>query len=140
MSIAQTVTTLSDHAESLVGTKTIGDEALAGTPDDVSKNRHAWQEMIDRYLVEWGRDPSQLEDEGVLPPSEAIIQRACRVAMSLRDKGTAAPLRVVADGEGGISFERKHGCCFQTLDILEDGTIEIATFRNCRLERRQRLF
>ena len=45
----------------------------------------------------------------------------------------AAPLRVVPDGEGGISFERRDEIRFQSLDVLQDGSIELHTFRDCRL-------
>lgn len=136
MSIAQTVTTLSDHAESLVGTKTIGDEALAGNPDEASRNRDAWQRTIDHYLVEWGRDPSQLEDDDFVPPSLKTIGLAIKTAELLRNAvpPAPAPLRVVPNGEGGIVFERRAGDIFQSLEIQEDGSIQLDTFRDCRLE------
>ena len=79
--------------------------------------------MIDDYLIEWG-------------PSEAIIRLAGQIAMVLRDNGAAAPLRVVPDGEGGISFERRSGDWFESLDILEGGSIELTTFKDCRLHSR----
>jgi hypothetical protein len=36
----------------------------------------AWQRVIDHQLSEWGRDPGQLEDDGLDPPSPEIIQRS----------------------------------------------------------------
>ena len=32
-----------------------------------------WKALIDDQLIEWGRDPSQLEDEETQPPSKEII-------------------------------------------------------------------
>ena len=113
-------------------TTAAADEGLASrTPN--REYRFGWETIIDQYLVEWGRDPSVLMDEDFVPPSIAIIHKACQVARGLRDDGAPPPLRVVPDGEGGISFERRAGSCFQSLNILEDGSIEILTFEDSKL-------
>jgi hypothetical protein len=136
MSIAQTETTLSDRAESPVRTRTTGDEELAGSSEEESRNRDAWQRAIDHYLVEWGRDPSQLEDDDFVPPSLEIIRLAIDVAKEAQNAvpPAPAPLRVVPDGEGGIVFERRAGDVFESLEIQADGSIQVDTFRDCRLE------
>lgn len=141
MTVADSEITLSDAIESPERTGAADDEGLASADRDRDRQRERWQQMIDRYLVEWGRDPNQLEDEdeGVVPPSKAIINRASQIAMNLRDAGWPGPLRVVPDGDGGISFERRTGAYFESLDILEDGSVELATFKDCRLQFRRRL-
>jgi len=92
-----------------------------------------WQTIIDNYLVEWGRDPSVLADDDLVPPSGRIIDRACQVAREMRNEGFLPPLRVVPDGEGGISFERRDGSYFVSLNFLEDETVEMLTFEDCKL-------
>lgn len=98
----------------------------------------AWQHIIDDYLVEWGRDPRQLEDEDIVPPSVAVITLASQIAMKLRDEGCPPPLRVVPDGEGGITFERRTAEVFESLTVNADGSIELTTFMNCQLLRSER--
>lgn len=119
-----------------VKTDAAGDDTLAST--QFEREREGWQRIIYDYLVEWGRNPSQLEDEGIVAPSVEIIGRASEVAMELRDALTPcpAPLRVVADGEGGIAFEFRLGTLFASLNIGADGLVELVTFDNCRLKSR----
>jgi len=68
--------------------------------------RDAWQNLIDYQLIEWGRDPSQLDDEGTETPSRETIQLAISLAEKLHQGGLAAPTRIVPDAHGGIVFER----------------------------------
>jgi len=95
-----------------------------------------WDRVIFSQLVEWGKDPDALADDGLVPPSEAIIHLACTWAMKFRDQGAPGPLRVVPDGEGGICFERRAEPYFQTLNIRQDGTVEMLTFKDCQLQSR----
>jgi hypothetical protein len=116
------------------------DEQTLATPQrDSQQRREAWQQIIDRDLVEWGLDPSQLEDDGLPAPSRAIIGSACRIAQACRDAGWKPPLRVVPTGAGGIMFERREGAVFETLEIRPDGTVELALYENSRLRFRRRL-
>lgn len=105
----------------------------------VQRNREAWDGFIDTDLVEWGRNPQEMEDEDFDPPNAEVVYLACRVAMSLRDEGIDPPTRVVPDGEGGISFERVEGEFSASLNIYADGTSELLTFDDCRLRGRRRL-
>lgn len=139
MTVLDARSTLSGSVYPLVNTNAASDDELASSQRDVQKNRGGWQRMIDDYLVEWGRDPSRLEDEGIVAPSVAIITWASQVAMKLRDARWPAPLRVVADGEGGIAFERRAGTLFESLNIGADGSLELVTFNDCRLQSRVRL-
>lgn len=105
----------------------------AGDGEDMERQRQ-WQELIDRTLIEWGRDPSFLADDEGKAPSTATIQRACLLAKSLADEGRAPPMRVVPTVDGGIAFERKIGSVFDSIEVSPDGrTIELRRFVNSRL-------
>ena len=114
-------------------------EAELGGSEETQKRREAWDSIIDRYLVEWGRDASALEDEGFIPPGLEVVNLACQVAMEFRDEGLPPPIRVAPDGEGGLAFERVDGKVSESLNIYADQTIELLTFDDCRLSGRHRL-
>jgi len=119
-----------------VSTEAATDDSLAGSIPKDEKNRLGWQRMIDDFLIEWGRNPQQLQEDDIDAPTVAAIQKAIDIARKCRDNGVAAPLRVVPDGEGGIAFECHDGDYFLSLDIFGNGLVELATFRDCRLESR----
>jgi hypothetical protein len=128
--------TISPPVASPVETGAATDELLSRCEPD--EERLAWDEVIDYRLIEWGRDPSQLDDENFQAPSLEIISLACRVAREMRAAGLPAPLRVVPNGDGGITFEHKAGRVFETIEIDEDGSIELVTFADSKLVFRQR--
>lgn len=101
--------------------------------------RLAWDQIIDRQLVEWGIDPAQFADDGLTPPSRDTICLACTVAAACRDSGWSPPLRVAPDGRGGIVFERGSGDVFQTIEVRPDGSVEQFGYKNSRLCYRYRL-
>lgn len=115
------------------------DDALASEPRPREKDRAGWQRIIDKHLIEWGRNPALFDPEEIVPPSPFIIDAASKIAIRLRDVGWAAPLRVVPDGDGGIAFENRAGEILQTLNVQPDGSVELITFHNCRLVRREPL-
>lgn len=128
MSVFEASGTLSRELIDAVTTAGASEQSLASS----EANREGWQRLIDDYLIEWGRDPSQLADEDLIPPSEDMIRYASRIAIALRNAGWPPPLRVVPDGEGGITFERRTGDVFESLEILANETIELSTFKDCR--------
>ena len=138
MTIADT-NIFSPRVPAVVSTGAASDETLANNALECPANREGWERVIDDCLVKWGQDPSLLEDEDIVPPSLEIVRKACELAMEWRDQGHSPPLRVVPDTDGGISFERRDGDWFQSLNILEDGRVELATFHDCRLYSRQEL-
>lgn len=113
-------------------------KSLLAMEREVAENRRAWSNIIDRKLIEWGRDPTPLEDEDVVPPSSEAIKVASDRAMALRDEGIEAPKRVVPNGDGGIVFERWAGPVSETIEVFEDGSIEYCCYRGTRLTHRQR--
>ena len=102
-------------------------------------NRDAWQTIIDRDLIEWGRDPSQLTDDGVEPPTREIIKRAIDLATMCRDLNVAPPDCVHRDPNGGIAFKRQAGDETGIIYFWDDGTVEWQKFHGTRLVERQPL-
>ena len=98
-----------------------------------------WEEVIDKKFVEWGRNPSQLDDEDLIPPSHDVILLASDLAMWARDHELAHPDRVVPNGDGGIVFERWHDSVSETIEIYNDGTIEFAVYKDSRLLTRRHI-
>jgi len=115
------------------------DDSLALLAQERQGNREAWQQIIDSTLIEWGRDPAQLEDEGVTAPAGAIIDRANELAMILRDEGWAPPKRVVTSPDGGVVFERWDGPVLEQIEITEKGEILVTCFEHSRLAHVKRL-
>jgi hypothetical protein len=107
--------------------------------DYESAAREKWQEVIDYRLIEWGRDPSQLEDEGVEPPTGQAIRCAIGLAQAFRDAGLTPPDSIVPDPNGGIVFERREKDVSEVLHVWDDGTREYFRFQGTRLAERRPL-
>ena len=101
--------------------------------------REKWQNLIDYKLIEWGLDPSQLDDEGVESPTPEIIQRAISLAEALRDRDCPPPDTVVPDPNGGIVFERRENGLSEVFHVWDDGTVEYRRFQGTRLDERRLL-
>jgi hypothetical protein len=104
-----------------------------------------WNAVIDNCLIEWGRDTDgscfRDEEEDFVPPTpHALHLAACRVAPTMRDAGLPAPLHVVPDGNGGLSFEfePQDRTWFASLDIGGEGSVELLVFDEGRLIFRER--
>jgi hypothetical protein len=130
--------TISEKVETPYRSGAADSPALSDALSNRQKNRSGWQHFIDYMLVEWGKDPTRLAEDGLTPPSAKAIRGACVLAGIFRDEDKEAPLRVVPSGDGGIVFERAYGEFFEKIEIEEDGSVEWATFRNSRLLSRGR--
>ena len=97
------------------------------------ENRRGWESVIDRQLIEWGRGLDGLECDDIRPPSAVSIRAAIDIARFMRDEAESAPVRVVPNGEGGIVFEWAEGREFETVEIDEEGLVEICRFVDSRL-------
>jgi hypothetical protein len=131
--------TFTTKLRSIVQTGPTGQQALAGHVEVSQQRRIAWQRVIDYQLVEWGRNPDALADEGVEPPTLEAISAACEVAKALRDACSECPSRVVPNGNGGVVFELSRPDYFQTMEAKADGSVEFAVFNDCRLVSREKL-
>jgi hypothetical protein len=83
----------------------------------------AWQELI-AQLSAWARDPQQLRDEDIEPPSNRMIQLAMDVASVMRDRKIEAPDRIVPNGDGGLVFRWRSGEFTWSLELDVDGSME----------------
>jgi hypothetical protein len=116
-----------------VDTRAADVQSLAVTTDPREENRDEWDAVIDRKLIEWGRDPAALEDDDLVPPSREAIGAAINLVRQLRDQGLPAPMRVIPNGDGGIVFKRWKGSLLERLEVYDDGSIAYATFDGGRL-------
>ena len=98
-----------------------------------------WRVVINEPLIEWGRDPSKIADEGIDPPTREMITFASEYAMHLRDRGCPPPDRVVPNGDGGIAFEKWTGSFYQVIEFEPGGIVELLTYRDSRLVGREEL-
>ena len=93
----------------------------------------AWREIIDDRLSAWARDPEQLADEGIVPPSAAMFQLARDVATALCDQRVDPPDRVVPNGDGGIVLRWRSDRFTWTLELDSDGSMETSLMEHTRL-------
>src|SRR5882724_12138691 len=76
-------------------------------------DRGRWNYVIESKLADWDKHPEKYEDDGFVPATRKIINRASELAAKLRDSGAPAPTQVAMTGEGGIVFENREGThCF----------------------------
>ncbi|GIW91113.1 MAG: hypothetical protein KatS3mg109_1545 [Pirellulaceae bacterium] len=118
----------------------LGDMAVTAL-DAQRKERicQAWQDLIDQKLIEWGRCPDKLADEGVEAPSGETIHLAIQLAELMKARSLQPPTSVVPDPNGGIVFERRGVSIVEVIHIWEDGTIEYQLYRGTKLDKRVKL-
>lgn len=103
------------------------------------ESREKWQALIDNRLIEWALDPSQLDDEGVEPPTRLAIRQAVTLARKLRDAGLQAPDSLVPTPDGGIVFACREEGSSEEWQIWDDGTVEYLRFQGPHLVERRSL-
>jgi hypothetical protein len=86
--------------------------------------RVPWQELMEKQLSSWARNPEQLGDEGIVAPSGGMVQLAIDVARVLRDQSVEVPDRVVPNGDGGVVFRWRSGDFTWSLELDADGSME----------------
>jgi hypothetical protein len=99
----------------------------------------AWATYIKEQLAAWALDTSQLEDDDIVPPNPATIDRASKAAIALRDQGAPAPTRIVPTGDGGVAFQYDGQSEFISIEIEPEGRVELLVFVNGRLTHRAEL-
>lgn len=95
--------------------------------------RQGWNPVIDDILLSWLRNPRQLADDGVEPPSSSVLRLALDFAEKFRDELFLAPDRVSVDPNGGIVFEKLDGPVVHEIHIWDDGTVEYMRFNGSTL-------
>ncbi len=129
-------TAISEVFPDAVGTRAQDMSLVPRDRAELAANRAAWHRIMDQQLIEWGRDPSQLTDDGVDAPTEATISRAFDLARKCRDVGFPPPTAVFRDSNGGIVFERRDGEYTSVVHFWDDGTGESMMFRGTELIQR----
>jgi hypothetical protein len=128
---------ISEALQDYVSTRADTEPSVIRGGEQADDQREAWQQVIDRKLIDWGCHPEQMEDEGIDPPSRETISRAIRLVEAYRDQGCPAPDSVVLDPNGGIVFERREQDISEVLHLWEDGATEYLLFRGTQLVQRR---
>jgi hypothetical protein len=115
--------------------ETLSNSKLEKNRSELEKNRIAWQEIIDRKLIDWGRSPGVIDEDGIVSPSIISVTEA--IELVTNNYKCPAPMRVVCNADGGIVFEWRDGQLFETIEIYEDGSKEYCLFDNSRLQHRE---
>ncbi len=129
--------TLTPEPRSTAETAVTTDDALLQPTTQTQEWKDEWQKVIDDKLIDWGGDSKAVEEEDLIPPTEAAVHLAGRIAITLRDDASLPPKRVVPDGDGGIVFERWEGPRSISIEISNDGTAEIVYIRAGQVEARE---
>ena len=98
--------------------------------------REGWRSIVDHVLIEWGRHPESIEDDGIEPPTGAAVAGASEVACRLRDEGMPLPVNVAPTGDGGIAFQYELSDLFVTIEVDVAGDVELRIFHDGRVIRR----
>lgn len=128
-----------EQTHKVVETEAAPQESFAYSARAREELLKVWEERILKKLDSWEANPSCVEDDGVIAPSPRVIRLAADYARQMRDEARLPPKRVVPNGDGGIVFERWQGTDSETLEFLDDGTVELAAFSDCKLIARTRL-
>lgn len=99
----------------------------------------AWDAIDRRLDAEFLPRAGQSDADGYLEPVVEVVHLAREAVAELRDAGTAAPSRVVPNGEGGLVLEWSCGERFHTLEFDADRQIEFVSLDRQRVAFRQRL-
>jgi hypothetical protein len=114
----------------------IGDEESPSAAESARADEE-WKDLIDHKLIEWGRDPSVLDEEGTISPSQQTIQFAIALGWIWRNMGLPAPTRIVPDAHGAIVFEFHRKNVSETFRLTPDIGLEYCVFEGSRLVQRQ---
>ena len=102
-----------------------------------SERREAWQRLIDEKLLQWLRDPDQIEDDSIDAPTATIVRLSLDLAEKSREVGFPAPDRIVPDPNGGVVFERREGDVSEAFHVWDDGSVEYMRFHGTQLVERR---
>lgn len=142
MTTADTEIAMQNRLKSATDTRVADEDSLASTYEskaEKEKRYEAWRNLINEPLIDWGKDPNKLEDDGIVAPTKDIITLALTYAMALRDAGWPAPTSVVPNGAGGIAFEKRSGRYHEIIEIYDDASAELITFHDSNLIGRKSL-
>lgn len=119
--------------DSPVSTEGFNPGVLATTASDKKALAERWDAIVDRPLIEWGRNPSFIDEDGLVFPSRESCSSACKLVIDMKNHGCSLPTGVIPDGEGGIVIEYKKDPLYQCIEIDDLGQGILFTFMNCKL-------
>jgi hypothetical protein len=126
-------TAISDKVERLL--RTIFDTAAG---DSAYDSPAAW-DRLELQLADWEQHPDELEDEGIEAPNQKSVALLREVCLALQRMGVEPPLRLVPNCEGGAVFEWRTSPFLWSVEVEQDGSLELCVFRTGRLVTRYRL-
>lgn len=101
-------------------------------------SREQWRSAI-LQLLEWLREPSQLEDDGIEAPTGTIIRLALDVAEKHMRLGYVGPDSIAPDPNGGVVFSRTEHGVSELIYVWDDGKIEYMQLKGSELLQRRAL-
>jgi hypothetical protein len=110
-----------------------------GTTGASSSVGRGWADAED-ILLSWLHRPSDLSDEGLDPPSPALLKQVLRVVGRLEHEGVLpGPANTVPTADGGIVFSSNIGHGYFELAFEPDGAAELRVFIGNKLLNRHAL-
>ncbi len=94
--------------------------------------RSRWQVVL-AQLADWKSDSGQLEDEGVVAPTSALLSFAEDVAEVLCANSVEPPDNLLTNGDGGVVFRWRLSGRTWSIELDSDGTIESSLMAGSRL-------
>ena len=128
---------LSSRFQNIISTNTDTESPVTSDTAWKESKRLEWDHLIDHRLIEWGRDPASVADEGVEPPTGEIIQLAIMLAQQLRDAEFPPPSSILVDPNGGIVLIFRLQESKVTYHIWDDATIDYCIFQGTSLVKRE---
>jgi hypothetical protein len=124
--------TIFARVDRAVTTRADSESPMTCDSQDRENLLEAWDD-VERTLIEWGLHPNDLDEEGITPPSQETISRACQLRTFLARQAFPPPTRVVPDVRGAVVFELQRYNSFESLHVHPDASIEHRVFQNHRL-------
>ena len=94
--------------------------------------RSRWQTVMTQ-LANWKSNPDQLEDEGVLAPTAALVAVVEDVAEVLCDHAVDPPDTLLTNGDGGIVLRWRLPGRTWAIELDVDGSIESSLLAGSQL-------
>lgn len=94
-----------------------------------------WNSLVDR-LIDLANYRQKVDEDDLEWPSVRALNSCSQLLQSLRREGMPLPRRIVSDGEGGISMERRDPPLAIRFEISKQGRVELLQFKDSRLVHR----
>ena len=133
MQLLDTPTAIPDKVQQLLR------PILRATPGESGDRAGEPWDRFESQLDHWEQHPEELADDGLEPPSRETIPLIRDVCRALRAMSVEPPLRLVPNCEGGAVFEWRTVPFLWSVEVEQDGSLELSVFRTGRLVTRYRI-